>query len=96
VDRVIATQGVLGGEVAGVAGQWLVDRDGAQLGVEVLERGDRVGVDGLVDAARAGGRGERCACLGVEELAGDQEVGAIPELDGERGAGFVEDQLDER
>jgi hypothetical protein len=29
VDGVVAAQGVLGGEVAGVAGQWFVDCDGA-------------------------------------------------------------------
>ena len=27
VDGVVAAQGVLGGEVAGVVGQWFVDRD---------------------------------------------------------------------
>ena len=96
VDGVVAAQGILGGEVAGVAGQWFIERDGAQLGVELLERGDRADVRRCVDAARALSRGERCACLGVDELAGDQDVGAIPELDGELGAGFVEDQLDER
>jgi hypothetical protein len=71
------------GEVAGVAGQWFVDRDGAQLGVQFLERGDRAGVRRFADAAPASGRGERCACLGVDELARDQDVGAVPELDGE-------------
>ena len=40
VDGVIAAQGVRGGEVAGVAGQRFVDRDDAQLGVEILECGD--------------------------------------------------------
>jgi hypothetical protein len=49
-----------------------------------------------VDAARALSRGERCACLGVDELARNEDIGAVPELDGELGAGFVEDQLDER
>lgn len=53
----MAAQGVFGREVAGLAGEWFVDRDDAQLGVEILERGD--------------------------------------ELDGELGAGFVEDQLDQ-
>jgi hypothetical protein len=96
VDGVVAAQGVLGGEVAGVAGQWLVDRDGAQLCVEVLERCDRADVGGFVDTARASRRSERCARLGVDELARDQDAAAIPELDGELGAGFVEDQLDER
>ncbi len=33
VDGVVAAQRVLDSEVAGVAGQWFVDRDGAQLGV---------------------------------------------------------------
>jgi hypothetical protein len=96
VNGVIAAQGVLGGEVAGVAGQWFVDRDGAQLAVEFLERGDSAAVRRLVDAASASGRGDRCASFGVDELTGDEDVGAIPELDGELGAGFVEDQLDER
>jgi hypothetical protein len=40
VDGVGAAQGMLGGEIAGVAGQRFVDRDDAQLGVEILERGD--------------------------------------------------------
>jgi hypothetical protein len=43
----------LGGEVAGVAGQWFLDCDGAQLGVEILERGDRADVRRFVDPARA-------------------------------------------
>jgi hypothetical protein len=29
VNGVVAAQGVLGGEVAGLAGQWFVDRDDA-------------------------------------------------------------------
>ena len=87
---------MLGGEVAGVAGQWFVDRDRAQLGVELLERGDRADVRRFGDTAPAGSRSERCACLGVDKLARNQDVGSIPELDGELGAGFVEDQLDER
>ena len=96
VDGVVAAQGALSGEVAGVAGQWFVDRDDAQLGVELLERGDRTEVGRVVDAARASCRCERCASFGVDELAGGEDVGAVPELDGELGAGFVEDQLDER
>jgi hypothetical protein len=95
VDGVVAAQGVLGGEIAGVAGEWLVDRDDAQLGVEILERGDRADVGRFVDAARASSRCERGASLGVDELVRDEEVGAIPELYGELGAGFVEDQLDQ-
>ena len=66
------------GEIAGVAGEWFVDRDDAQLGVEILEHGDCADVGRLVDAARASSRCERCACLGVDELARDNEVGAIP------------------
>jgi hypothetical protein len=93
VDGVVAAQSVLSGEITGVAGQWFVDRDGAQLGLEILERGDRADVRRFADTASAGSRGERCACLGVDELARDQDVGAIPELDGELGAGFVEDHL---
>ena len=96
VDGVVAAQGMPGGEVAGLAGQWLVERDGAQLGVEILERGNRADVSRFADTARAGGRGERRAGLGVDELARNQEVGAIPKFDGELGASFVEDQLDER
>jgi hypothetical protein len=96
MDGVVAAQCVLGGEVTGVAGQWFVDRDGAQLGVKLLERGDRADVRRFVDTATASSRSERSACLGVDELARDQDVGAIPELDGEFGAGFVEDQFDER
>jgi hypothetical protein len=83
VDGVVAAQAVVGGDVAGVAGQGFVDRDGAQLGVEVLERRDRTAVRRAVDATRASRRGERCARLGVDELARDEKVGAIPELDGE-------------
>jgi hypothetical protein len=66
----------------------------SRLGVEILERGDRADVGRFVDAARASSRCERCSCLGVDELARDDEVGAIPELHGELGAGFIEDQLD--
>jgi hypothetical protein len=96
VDGVVAAKRVLRGEIAGVAGQWFVDRDAAQLGVEILERGDRAARCRFADAAPASSRRERCAGLGVDELARDQDVGAVPELDGELGAGFVEDQLDER
>jgi hypothetical protein len=96
VDGVVAAKRVLRGEIAGVAGQWFVDRDGAQLGVEILDRGDRAAVCRFADAASASSRRERCAGLGVDELARDQDVGAVPELDGELGAGFVENQLDER
>ena len=53
VDGVVAAQGVLGGEVAGVAGQGFVDRDAAQLGVEILERGDRNDVRRFADTAPA-------------------------------------------
>ncbi len=83
VDGVVAAQGVLGGEVAGLKGERFVDRDDAQLGVELLERCDGGAVSWLVDAPCAGCRGERGASLGVDELAGDEQVGAIPELDGE-------------
>ena len=69
MDGVVAAQGVFGGEVAGVAGQWFVDRDGAQLGVEILERGDRAAVCRLADVAPASSRGERCAGLGEDGLA---------------------------
>ena len=96
VDGVVAAQRVLGGEVAGLKGERFVDRDDAQLGVELLERCDASGVSWLVDATCASCRGERGARLGVDELAGDEQVGAIPELNGELGAGFVEDQLDQR
>jgi hypothetical protein len=78
VDGVVAAQSVLGGEVTGVAGQWFVDRDGAQLGVEILERGDRADVRRFAETAPASSRVERCACLGVDELARDEDVGAIP------------------
>ena len=96
MDGVIAAQGVLRGEIAGVASQWFVDRDGTQLGIEILECGDRAAVRRSADAALASSRREGCAGLGVGELARDEDVGAVPELDGELGAGFVEDQLDER
>ena len=69
VDGVVAAQRVLGGEVAGVAGEWFVDRDAAQLGVELLERGDRADVRRFADTAATGSRGERGASLGVDELA---------------------------
>jgi hypothetical protein len=96
VDGVVAAQGVLCGEFAGLAGERFVDRDDAQLGVEVFERGDRVDMRRLIDPAGAGGRCECCACLGIDELARDEEVGSVPELYGELGARFVEDQLDQR
>lgn len=96
VDGVIAAQGVLGGKLAGLAGEWFVDRDDAQLGVEMFERGDRVDAGRFVDAARASNGCKRRACLGVDELARDEQVGAVPELDGEVGARLVEDQLDQR
>jgi hypothetical protein len=95
VDSVVAAQGMLRGEVAGVAGESVVDSEGAQLGAEIVERGNRADVRRFADTAAAGSRGERRACLGVDELAGGQEVGPIPEFDGELGAGLVEDQLDE-
>jgi hypothetical protein len=96
VDGVVAAQGVLCGEFAGLAGERFVDCDDAQLGVEVFERGDRVDMRRLIDPAGAGGRCECCACLGIDELARDEEVGSVPELYGELGARFVEDQLDQR
>jgi hypothetical protein len=61
VDGVVAAQGVLRSEVARLAGEWFVDRDDAQLGVEILERGDRAAVRRFVDVARASSRCERCA-----------------------------------
>ena len=96
VDGVVAAQGMLCGEFAGLAGEWFVDRDDAQLGVEIFERGDRVDVRRFIDPAGASSRCECGACLGVDEQARDEEVGSVPELDGELGAGFVEDQLDQR
>jgi hypothetical protein len=69
LDGVVAAQRVLGGEVAGVAGEWFVDRDDARLGVEILECGHRADVGRFVDAARASSRCQRCAGLGVDELA---------------------------
>jgi hypothetical protein len=95
VNGVVAAQRVLGGEVAGLTGERFVDRDDAQLGVELLERRGGSAVSRLVDATCVSCRGERGARLGVDELAGDEQVGAIPELDGELGAGCVEDQLDQ-
>jgi hypothetical protein len=50
----------------------------------------------LIDAA---GARSRCECgprFRVDELARDEEVGSIPELNGELGATLVEDQLDQR
>jgi hypothetical protein len=96
VNGVVAAQGVLRGEIAGVTGQCFVDRNRAQLGVEILECGDRAAVRRFVDAARATSSGERCAGLGVDKPAREHDLGAVPELDGELGAGFVENQLDER
>lgn len=82
VQGVVSARGVLGGEVAGVAGERFIDGNDAQLGVELLERGDRADVGRPVDAAGASGRCESCACFRVDELAGDEQVGSIPELDG--------------
>jgi hypothetical protein len=59
-----------------VAGQCFVDPDGAQLGVEILEGRDRAHVRGFTNAAPASSRGERCAGLGVDELARHEDVGA--------------------
>lgn len=78
VDGVVAAQRGLGGEVAGLTGERFVDRDDAQLGVELLERCDGSAVSWLVDATCASCRGERGARVGVDELAGDEQVGAIP------------------
>jgi hypothetical protein len=96
VDGVVAAQRVFGGEVAGVAGERFVDRYDSELSVELVKRGDRAGVRRVVDAVGACSRCERCACFWVDELPGDEQVGAVPELDGELGAGLVEDQLDQR
>ena len=52
VDSVVAAQGVLGGEVDRFAGGWFVDRDDAQLGVEILECGVCADVGRFVDATR--------------------------------------------
>ena len=69
VDGVMAAQDVLRGEIAGVAGQWFVDRYCAQLRVESLDRGDRAAVCRSTDVAPASRRGERCAGLEVDQLA---------------------------
>ena len=53
VDGVVASQGVLAGEIAGSAGERFVDRDDAQLGVKIFEGGDRTDMRRLIDAARA-------------------------------------------
>jgi hypothetical protein len=80
VDGVVASQGVLAGEIAGLAGERFVDRDDAQLGVKIFEGGDRADMRRLIDAARARGRCECRARFRVDELARDQEVGSVPEL----------------
>jgi hypothetical protein len=49
-----------------------------------------------VDAPSAIGRGERRPPLRIDELARHDEIGSVPEIDSQLGAGFVEDQLDER
>lgn len=87
---------MLAGEIAGLAGEPFVDRDDPQLSVETFERGDRVDMRRLIDAARARSCGERRARFRVDELARDEKVGSVPELDGEIGSRFVEDQLDQR
>jgi hypothetical protein len=69
VDGIVAAQGVLGGEIAGLAGEWFVNRDDPQLGVEILERGDRLDMRRSVVAARASSGGDRGACFWVDELA---------------------------
>ncbi len=52
VDGVEAAQSVPGGEVAGVAGQAFVDRDGAQPCLGLRERGDCADVRRYADTAR--------------------------------------------
>lgn len=53
---VVAAQRVLCGQVSGVAEQRFVDRDGAQLGIEILERRDRAAVRLFADTALATSR----------------------------------------
>jgi hypothetical protein len=61
VEGVVTAQGVSLGEGARVAGQWFVDRDGAQLGVEILESGDRADVRRFVDTGAASGSSGRAS-----------------------------------
>lgn len=82
MDRVVAAEAVLGGKVACGACEWLVDADDVQLVVEALQRDLRRAVSGRADDAAALGRGQGGTGLGVEELAGDEEVGSVPQLAG--------------
>jgi hypothetical protein len=59
VDGVVAAQGVLGGEVAGLAGEWFVDRDDAELGLLLDRSASAVDGDGCAgDVARSRRREE--------------------------------------
>jgi hypothetical protein len=63
-EELARREGRLRGEVARVAGHWFIDRDRAQLGVEILPRGDRAEVRRFADTPPRAAAGERCARLG--------------------------------
>jgi hypothetical protein len=69
VDRVISTKSTGGGEVTGVPCKRLVDRNDAQLGIELVERCDRAFVSRFIDAAHASSRRECRTALGIDKPA---------------------------
>ena len=80
---VIATQRVLLGEFAGVAGQRPVDTDQHHRVACSLQVADDCAQLGPVDPPAAVRGGERRACLGIDEAAGDALRGSSPDLIGE-------------
>ncbi len=68
VDRVVAAEAVLFGEIAGDAGKGIVDSDESKFGLQGFEPGAGLVKASVVEAGAAVGGGERGARLDVDKL----------------------------
>jgi hypothetical protein len=96
MDCVVAAQAELGGEVSGAAAEFVVDTDRSQLGVEILESRDCLGVGLPTESTLPLGRAKSGPSLGVGEDAGRWLVATRPELSGAIRSGLDDNELDQR
>jgi hypothetical protein len=96
VDRVVASQRELIGEVAGMPRQALVDADHEQLGADRLEVLDRPTLTCRGESTCAPCGGERRASLRVDEEARRDGVSRLPQLGDQLRAILGNDELDQR
>jgi hypothetical protein len=71
------------GKISGCSHERVVDSDHVEFAAQLVDRSDRGPQRACIDASTTlrGGRGG--ACLGIDQLAGDERLCAVPQLDGD-------------